>query len=404
MTDEMSRKLEAEVIDAYLSYFESYASRCWEQMVGTFSDSMTMIGTGIDENGLDYGKTIGLFKREFQQASGKVTYKLKSIDAHLLSDTSAYVVVLMDMWIDCKSAVYDGTNNRTTAILRKENGSWKLVHGHWSQPKEGQDEGESVPLRLLREQNIALTKEVEERTRQIEEQNQKLTCLVNTKNRLFSIVAHDLKSPFNAFVGLTDMMLANFDANWGNEEYFRTRLGLLNENARTLYNTTENLLNWARSQCDEVAVSKSHFNIHDLLDEQVNILAHFASKKKIRVKNSTDKTLMCYSDREILGIVVKNFLTNAVKYSKPEQHVVINARITKADIRITITDKGVGMTEEQLGRLFNDYYSTPGTGNEKGTGLGLIICKELIGKLGGRLSVKSAAGKGCRVSVILPEN
>lgn len=362
---------------------------------------MTMFGTGIDENAYCIEDTINLFKREYKQ-TGNIKYDVKSLEVFPLSDDIAYILAITDMWFESPAGVYDSSNNRTTAILKKENGEWKIIHGHWSQPTSEQEEGESIPLKALKQKNKKLLREIEERTKEIEEQNRKLTCLNSTKDRLFSIIAHDLKSPFNSFIGFTDLMLANFDKNYNDPDYFKRRLAILQENANTLFNITENLLDWSRSQCNEIIVNKRDINLCEVVDHQIQILEQQIVKKGIIIKNLIEKDTSVNSDLDIVAIVIRNFISNAVKYSNSSQIVTISCDRINSNVNFIIQDQGTGMSEEQLQNLFIDFQSTPGTNNEKGTGLGLKICKELIDRLDGKLKIHSKLGEGCEVIMTLP--
>ncbi|RPH33363.1 MAG: hypothetical protein EHM93_05285 [Bacteroidales bacterium] len=390
-----------EISKAYLEYLENYTNRNWDKMVDKFSSAMTMFGTGIDENAFCIEDTLNLFKREYKQTGG-IKYIVKALEVFPLSDSLAYILAIIDMWFDCPSGIYDSSNNRTTAILKKEDGEWRIVHGHWSQPTSEQEEGESIPLKALKQRNKKLLKEIEERTREIEEQNRKLTCLNSTKDRLFSIIAHDLKSPFNSFIGFTDLMLANFDKNYSNPDYFKMRLGILQENAHTLYNITENLLDWSRSQCNEIVVNKRDFNLYDIVNHQIQIFDQQIGKKGIFIQNLIKKDTIVRSDIDIMAIIIRNFISNAIKYSSNNQVVTISCDQLNSSTNIIIQDQGIGMSEEQLHKLFIDFQSTPGTNNEKGTGLGLKICRELIDRIDGRLEIQSVQGKGCKVIMTLP--
>lgn len=401
MTDNPNSIEADEIRNAYLEYFENYTCRNWGKMVDKFSSAMTMFGTGIDENALNIDETLNLFKREYTQ-TGCINYKVKSLEVFSLSEGIAYILAIIDMWFESPLGTYDSSNNRTTAILMKEKGEWKIVHGHWSQPTSEQEEGESIPLKALKQKNKKLLKEVEERTREIEEQNRKLTSLNSTKDRLFSIIAHDLKSPFNSFIGFTDLMLTNFDINYSNPDYFKKRLSILQENAHALYNTTENLLDWSRSQCNDLVVSKRDINLYEIVNHQVKLFGQQIAKKGVIIQNLIEKDAIVHSDIDIMAIIIRNFLSNSIKYSSSNQIISVSSEQINSSINLIIQDQGVGMSDEQLQKLFVDFQSTPGTNNEKGSGLGLKICRELIERIEGKLEILSTLGEGCKVIMTLP--
>lgn len=394
--------MENEVKQAYLNYFENYALRKWEKTLESFSTSFNMIGTGVDEFSPSTQNSIELFKREFAQAPDAFTYQFKVLKAFPLSSDVAYVMGLVDMKFLLPTGDFEYANNRTTAIMRKENGEWKLVHGHWSQPAEQQLEGESVPLSAVLKQNRELKNQLLLKQQELENQNIQLREMNQSLSKLFSIVAHDLKSPFNAFLGITDLMLMNFDEDFENKEYFQLRLQLLNDLAHNLYELTENLLNWAKLNSKAIEPKYRTIPIDSLIQKQVNTLRPIWQKKRIRIFENVPNELMLSTDPDMLSVVIRNLLSNAIKFSYPEGEIRIDVEQNQTSYTISIADKGVGMTTEQLQKLFNDYQSSRGTENEKGTGIGLVTCKELIDKLKGSVNVLSEPNKGTTVSVVIP--
>ena len=393
-----------EIIDAYFDYFNAYTKRNWESMLKTFSKSITMFGTGIDEVSLSNEETLKFFTREFTQSPIPLWYNIKEIEVFDLCEDFAYLMILMDMEFVLPEEVIECPNNRTTAILAKENGQWKLVHGHWSQPAEDQLEGESIPYNLLKEKNRRLEEKVRARTIEIEDQNKQLKSLIDTKTKLLSIIAHDLRSPFNAFLGLTEVMLENFQENINKPDYFKSRLQLIYERAQSLYGVADNLLNWAWTQTDEIQVNFKVENIQPIVNEQVIALADNAAAKGVSIVANIPETAIAFTDKEILSIIIRNFVSNAIKYSYKDSKVEICSTQDEGRLLICIKDKGIGMSSEQLNTIqtTNTIESKPGTEREKGTGLGLIICKELTERIDGKLYFNSKEGEGTEVVISLP--
>lgn len=394
--------MEEDVKNAYLRYFEDYTKRNWVGMLNYFSNSITMIGTGIDEYSYSAKDSIALFEREFEQASEPMKYKFKSIKVFPLCDDVAYLMTIVDMHFVTPNGDYEYSNNRTTAILKKENGEWKLVHGHWSQPAVEQTEGESVPLSALIAQNKELKFEVIKKQKELEEQNNQLHHMNDVKNKLFTIVSHDLKSPFNAFMGITDLMLNNFEEDFNDKEYFHIRLQLLNEMAHNLYDLTENLLNWANLNVSDIKPKLRLVPVDAVIQKQKNVLRPMWMKKNIRINEDVPHELMVETDPDIIAIVVRNILSNAIKFSFKSGIISIHAAINDGFIEISISDTGIGMNPQQLENVFSGYNTTRGTENEKGSGIGLVTCKEFVEKLGGEIQVKSQVNKGTTFSVIIP--
>jgi len=395
-------KMEEEVKKAYLDYFEEYTKRNWAGMLNYFSNSMTMIGTGVDEYSYSSNESIGLFEREFKQASDQMNYKFKSIKVFPLCNDIAYLMAIVDMHFVTPNGDYEYSNNRTTAILKKENSEWRLVHGHWSQPAVEQVEGESVPLSALIAQNKELKFEVIKKQKELEEQNNQLHHMNDVKNKLFSIVSHDLKSPFNAFMGITDLMLNNFEEDFSDKEYFHIRLQLLNEMAHNLYDLTENLLNWANLNVSDIKPKLRLVPIDAIIQKQMNVLRPIWMKKNIRINENVPNELMVETDPDIIAIVVRNIISNAIKFSFKNGAIDVNSNVNDGFLEISIADYGIGMSPQQVESVFAGYVSTRGTENEKGAGIGLLTCKEFVEKLKGRIGVKSELNKGTTFTITIP--
>ncbi len=394
--------MEEEIKKAYLNYFEHYTKRNWAEMLNYFASTFTMIGTGIDEYSNNTADTIALFEREFGQASDPMHYKFKKIEVFPLHDDLAFLMAIVDMHFFTPNGEYEYSNNRTTAILKRENGAWRITHGHWSQPAEMQHEGESIPLGALIAQNKELKFEVIEKQKELEEQNAHLHYMNDVKNKLFSIISHDLKSPFNAFMGITDLMLNNFEEDFNDKDYFHIRLQLLNEMAHNLYDLTENLLSWANLNVRDIKPNIRTTPINTTIQKQITVLRPIWMKKRITINADIHPDLTANTDPDIISIVIRNLLSNAIKFSFKHSQIDILARKNNANLEITVADHGIGMNQEQLNNVFAGYNTTRGTDNEKGSGIGLITCNDFTKTLGGRIEVESTLNKGTTFKVIIP--
>lgn len=393
-----------DIIDAYFDYFNAYTQRHWDDMLKTFTKTLTMFGTGVDEVSLSYKDSLNFFTREFEQSPSPLEYKIKEMDVFKISEDVAYIMILMDMSFIYPDEVLDCPDNRTTAVMKREAGEWKLIHGHWSQPAEGQDAGTSIPYKLLKEKNKQLEEKVRERTIEIEKQNEELHRLNNTKTNLLSIISHDLRSPFNAFLGLTEVMLMNFQENINDPNYFKERLQLINNRAKGLFSVADNLLNWAWTQTGEINVVFKNEKLKPIVNNQVEAHVENAAAKKINIEVQVPDEIEVNTDSEILAIIVRNFISNAIKYSFSEGKILISANQSDKGVRLIVKDSGVGMDAEKLRKIknTNEMESNIGTNQEKGTGLGLIICKELIRKINGTFTLESIENKGTTVLLTLP--
>jgi signal transduction histidine kinase len=406
MKPEKLKKEEKVIFESYMNYFISYSSRNWESMLETFHPDISVIGTGLDEIKLTARETIEFFRREFEQAPEMLRYQISDVHVQIITDETALVLLACDMEFKTSTQTFFVPDNRTTAVMKKTVDGWKLFHGHWSQPAIGQDVGESIPYKKLQEENKHLEQLVKARTRQIEKQNEKLEKLNKTKNHLFSIIAHDLRSPFNSFLGLSEVMMLNFEKNYPKKEYFHTRLGIINQQARYLFSIADNLLNWARTQIDEVNVELKNCTINTIIEEQLAGLKELYYSKKIDIQKVTTDEIVFLTDPEIVSIVTRNVLTNAIKYSFEGGIINIETQLVNSHLVIAINDFGAGISKKQIAKIMQSdsfVVSSRGTNNEKGTGIGLRLCIELLKNVNGELSIQSKLGKGTTVVVKIPE-
>ena len=238
----------------------------------------------------------------------------------------------------------------------------------------------------------------------IELQNQELSALNETKDRFFSIIAHDLRSPIAAFQGIGDQI--NYFLK--KEAYDRlSHLGVaINHSSLQLSNLLDNLLNWSLSQTGKIPYRPKTIILKDIAEEVLALFESNLLAKKISINLKIDPNQTVFADERAVSTVFRNLINNAVKFSEPNTGIEINASKSVDDfLKIDFKDEGVGMEANQQTRLFEiDKDSQDGTKGEKGTGLGLILCKELLTANHGRISVNSESGVGSTFSVFLPIN
>ncbi len=230
----------------------------------------------------------------------------------------------------------------------------------------------------------------------------KLRELNATKDKFFSIIAHDLKNPVNAIVGFTDLLLKNYK-NYDSKKTEKF-LYITHESAKQAYTLLENLLLWSQSQSKRIPYNPIVLDIAGAVDENIRFTEYYASKKKIRIISSVQKESFVFGDVNMINTIIRNLLTNAIKYTNSGGEIKLSAISLNGRIDISVADNGVGITKKTMDNLFRiDSSATrPGTENEKGTGLGLILCKEFVEKHGGRIHVESEPGKGSTFSFSLP--
>ncbi len=228
----------------------------------------------------------------------------------------------------------------------------------------------------------------------ISQYNKELKQLNATKDKFFSIIAHDLKSPFQAFLNLNTFLVERFD-RYSKEEIIEliTEMG---NTANNLFKLLENLLSWSRIQMGKMLFEPNVFPVDQLVGMTIDFLEATAKTKEIEVVTEIPESLTVFADPDMFGAVVRNLVSNAIKFTNPGGIVRVVAKAAGEQVEIAVIDSGVGMSPEVFEKLFriDTSYSTPGTANEKGTGLGLILCKEMVAKHKGEIWVESEVGVG----------
>lgn len=222
---------------------------------------------------------------------------------------------------------------------------------------------------------------------------EKLRSLNELKDQLFSIISHDLRSPITGVLSLVS--LAEEDII-GPEE-FRSYLPSLSSSLKDTTTLMDNLLAWAKSQLKGEYILPMVFDLKDMVDTDIAICRTAADIKNLTIQNEVPGHTMVNADPDMIHLVVRNLLTNAVKFCKVGGIITVQAKHDADQTRVCVSDTGIGMDEEVVARLFrNAAFSTRGTHNEKGTGLGLLLCKDFVEKNNGRIWVESTPGKGSR--------
>lgn len=237
--------------------------------------------------------------------------------------------------------------------------------------------------------------------KQVEEKNKELEKLNDTKQKLFSIISHDLRSPIGQLKGSLDLVKQEFLT----QEEFQKISAKLSTDVDLLHNTLNNLLRWSISQFQGIVPVPAKTNLASAVEELVTVFfrQQIELKKLTVVTNSLDHDV--WIDPDHLQLIIRNLISNAIKYSFKNGTITISASGGNNEVIITIADQGIGMSEEVKNLLFttNSLVSNTGTSNEKGTGLGLKLCKEFIEKNNGHIRLESAEGKGSCFYVSLPK-
>lgn len=225
-----------------------------------------------------------------------------------------------------------------------------------------------------------------------------------TENKLLSIIAHDLRNPFHVITNLSEIILRQ--AKKRDYEGILKTAKTLHDTSETTYNLLNNLLEWTMIQNKGMRLNLQILNIKELIDHEALLLRDVFRDKNVKIKFKALKRTTIRADEQLIKSVLRNILSNAVKYSYPDGYVVVAIRMNKGTVIVEITDEGMGMTEDEQLLLFNmnANFSKKGTLSETGTGLGLILCKEIIQLHGGTIWVTSSPGKGSTFAFSLPHS
>ncbi len=233
---------------------------------------------------------------------------------------------------------------------------------------------------------------------------EKLRELNHTKDQLFSIIAHDLKTPFSSIIGISKLLQEKMrEKGYNDIEKYAI---VIEKSSRQAMDLLSNLLEWSRAQTGRMEFSPECFVLRDFIKENLLAFDEISKQKSIVINKDLPHNVMVSADKQMLSTVLRNLISNALKFTREGGEVVISAQHNPEDILVSIQDNGIGIAPEMTEALFriNTNVSTPGTNNEKGTGLGLILCKEFVAKHGGRIWVESEEGKGSTFSFTLPRN
>lgn len=239
--------------------------------------------------------------------------------------------------------------------------------------------------------DITKRKQTEEALRESEE---KLLQLNAQKDKFFSIISHDLRNPFSAIIGFSELLADQIKEN--DYESIDMYAKLIEQSSKQALNLLMNLLEWSRAQTGRIEFNPEKLNLEDVIEENQMHFSAIAEQKAITIKKVIPYDLTVFADRPMLSTVLRNLISNAIKFSGNKGKIKISAKKSCEEIIVSVSDNGVGIVPERLEKLFrlDESESTQGTNNEKGTGLGLILCKEFVEKHGGKIWAQSKPGKG----------
>lgn len=246
---------------------------------------------------------------------------------------------------------------------------------------------------------------VTERTaavQQIKLQNEELQKINAEKDKFFSIIAHDLKSPFNTIIGFSDLLSEHIrEKDLNRIEEFAD---YIKQSSYRAMNLLMNLMEWSRSQTGRMDFNPEHFNLADIVNENLLLVSDRAVQKSIAIKNTFAANKPVFADKAMISTILRNLITNSIKFTRTGGEILISVKEEQERLIVSVHDTGVGIPQNALDKLFrlDKNYSTSGTENEQGTGLGLILCKDFIDKHKGEIWVESHEGEGSTFFFSIP--
>jgi len=238
--------------------------------------------------------------------------------------------------------------------------------------------------------------------KKLRESEQNLKESNRQKDMFFSIIAHDLRSPFTSLLGFTQFMVQEADTL--TKEEFREFSASIDKTARNVYNLLENLLQWARMKTGRMEYSPAAINLYEMVTDLLDLYQPNAFKKKITLLHNSNVKKKVVADINMLNTVFRNLVSNAIKFTREGGVIEITTKQKNKFVEVTIKDNGVGIPKGNINKLFmiDEHVSTVGTDKERGTGLGLVLCKEFVEKNGGTIRVESQKGKGSSFIFTVP--
>jgi signal transduction histidine kinase len=258
--------------------------------------------------------------------------------------------------------------------------------------------------RLLVERHIKIQQQAEELALQainFKELNQELQKINETKDKFISIIAHDLKNPFNAIINFSELLILKADSSI--KPKYLGMIKIINSSSKMAYSLLENLLYWAKNQNSSIPFIPSNFLLIDSIKEVIDFHEVSAKLKNIMMITESEPGLHVFADQNMVTTIIRNLISNAIKFTPKNGQVKITTSLDKTNAYVSITDTGIGLSKEQLEKLFiPDKEITKGTSGESGTGFGLVLCYEFAQQNRGRITVKSEVGKGSTFILSLP--
>lgn len=293
-----------------------------------------------------------------------------------------------------------------TSLLRLDQNSFLKITKDHSEINQLLMKGLIWRLRDYNQMEAELTRknaEIEQQKAILEKQRKELEALNTTKDKFFAIIAHDLKNPFSTVLGISELLAREFESF--DPESLKEFITQIYKYSNNTYNLLENLLQWSMVQTGRMPMSPSTINLASIIDENVELLMGNAKQKKITIESLASNGINAFADVNMLTTVVRNLLSNAIKFTSNGGNIKVNIAEEGLTWKVSVTDTGIGISEKDMKNLFllDSNPTSIGTSQEKGTGLGLILCKEFVERNHGKIGVNSLIGSGTTFWFTVPK-
>ena len=293
----------------------------------------------------------------------------------------------------------EGTKDIPIIFLTALNTPQDLVHGFQVGASDFLTKPfnkEELVMRVTQQISLVAAKRI------IEKQNAELRATLTNRDKMYSVIAHDLRSPMASIRMVLNLVVASATPETVGPELY-TLLDQANRESEEVHDLLDNLLKWTKSQTGRLSVVKQNLDLNDIIPGVVEIFEAIAYTKRIKLDlQKTDSPLMVNADNDMLKTVVRNFLSNAIKFSPEDSSIEIIMATEGEMAKVSVRDHGVGIAADRLENIFHKGETTYGTGGEEGSGLGLQLCQDFARKNGGDCTVESVEGQGSTFSVFIP--
>jgi len=294
-----------------------------------------------------------------------------------------------------RDIIENQTNGGTQYRHRHKEGRWIYLEAFGTNQLNNPD----IQSVILNVRDITERKKAEEA---LKESEARLSELNATKDRMFSVIGHDLRSPFNSIIGFSQLLAEqvkekDYEAL---DEYAR----IIQESSKKAMDLLTNLLEWSRSQSGNIEFNPEYFDLVSIIQEATGLSKDSAAQKSIILTQRIPHNLTVFADKAMINTILRNLISNGIKFTHPGGQITISTEKGDNELVVSVADNGTGIQAQDLNRLFrlDLAQSTPGTQKESGTGLGLLLCKEFTEMYGGKIWAESIPGKGSIFSFTIP--